>query len=214
MEVVLKGYREWTESLGDDREWIIQSVQARIEKVASEEVAKCGGFYLPGRKDVLIFLLNNVPFDCIKKALEELEKISPVSLQVNMGFGRTPLEALRSKRVLRGQEAPIAAVHLDIDSFTARERYLGYVKVMEVYSNILSMSLGFGGLCAYLGGDNILVFLDTKYHNSFSETVFQLYPNMKIGVGIGRTPREAVTKAASSLSFLRRDRGKRIHITP
>ncbi len=212
LEVTLQGYKEWTESLGNDREWLIQRVQATIDKVASEEIAKCGGFYLPTRRDVLIFLLNNVPFECAKNALRALEKVSPVALRTSLGYGGTPLEALRQRRLSREPEAPLAAVHIDMDAFSNHEHYVGYVNVIGIYSQILSLALGFGGLGAYLGGDNIIIFLDTKDHNAFSELVSQMYPQFKIGIGIAKTPREAVAKAASSLAFLRRDRRKRIHV--
>lgn len=210
MVAILKGYREWTEELGSDREWKIQLVQASIEKIASEEAAKCNSFYVPHRKDVLIFLANGVEEECLREVISKIEKVSPVPVETSIGCGSTPLSALRGEsRKCEGSD--VAVVHIDLNYFSKDEIYSAYVRAMNNYSTLLNLFLGVGGIGAYLGGDNFVFFIDPKDLHIIDE-VKMILKDAKIGVGIGKNPREALSKAASSLKFLRENRNLRSYL--
>ncbi len=209
-KAVLEGYREWTEELGEDREWKIQRVQARIDEVASVEAAKCGAFYAPSRRDVLIFISNNVPNECIKNVVRSVSEVSPVPVKLTIGYGKTPLDALLEPKD-EGDEGAVVAAHVDINSFSQKDHYLGYVEVLDMISGISKLALGFGGVSFYLGGDNVIVFLDTNEYEKFASFVSKMY-KVKVGVGIADLPREAVAKAAYSLKVLRRRRDQSIFV--
>ena len=208
--VILRGYREWTEGLGEDREWRIQLTQARIEETASKGAARCNSFYLPQRKDVLAFIANGVDRECMEEVVKEIEEVSPVPIETRFGCGPTPLSALRSDE-WECESSPIAAVHVDLNYFTKDEVYSAYVRVMNSFSILLNAFLAVGGVGAYLGGDNFAFFLDPKDLGLVNE-VERLVKDAKIGVGVGNNAREALAKAASSLRYLRENRNLRSYL--
>ncbi|UXD22277.1 hypothetical protein IPA_03160 [Ignicoccus pacificus DSM 13166] len=207
--MVLEGYREWTESLGSDREWKIQAVQGELDKISSLKASECEAFYLPTRRDVLTFILNNVDINCFENVVKEIEKASPVPLKVIVGYGRTPLEALWNP-LEEGEEGPVTAVHVDIDHISVRPHYLGYVEAVGMFDTLVKMALPLGGVVSYLGGDNVIAFLGKEEAFSFASSVLNLFKEVKIGIGIGKRPREAVAKAAEGLRIAREERGERI----
>ncbi len=210
-KVVLKGYREWTESLGDDREWIIQKTQAELERVASLKASECGAFYLPSRKDVLFFVLNGVEERCFDEVLEALREESPVPLEAEISCGSKPLEALLEGRPCPSSTAEIAAVHVDINSFTSKEHYLGYVESVQLLESMLKVGLGFGAIGSYLGGDNVILFADPSDSTELARVISSMY-DVKVGIGIAGRPREALALAAKALRKLRKDRREKVVI--
>ncbi|MEM2158466.1 MAG: GTP cyclohydrolase IIa, partial [Sulfolobales archaeon] len=62
--IKLTNYRTWTESLGYDREWIIQTTQSRIYHDLQLLSKEFKGFTLPMRYDIQIVLLpSNTSLD-------------------------------------------------------------------------------------------------------------------------------------------------------
>ncbi len=205
VKVVLKGYREWTEEIGDDREWKIQRVQSELEKRATEIAAERGAFYLPTRKDVLVFIANNTD---VEDWLKPLEGLSPVPLEVLVGCGKTPLEALLKAEPC-SQQSEIAAIHFDINFISKKDHYLGYVEAMEMTSSLLHTALGFKSIGGYLGGDNAVFFSDPLVAKEFAETMSSIY-DVKVGIGVALKPRKALELAARALRNLRKERSKRV----
>jgi len=79
------GYREWTESLGKDREWFIQLTQSKVYQVIQSYTSGYGGMALPLRYDYQIILL---PYDTrVSEFSEGLRKV----LQ---SYSPTPVNAL------------------------------------------------------------------------------------------------------------------------
>ncbi len=207
VKVILRGYREWTEEIGDDREWKIQMIQNELERTATKIAASREAFYLPTRKDILIFIANNTD---VEKWLKPLEELSPVPLEVVVGCGKTPLEAL-----LEGgpciTQSKIAAVHFDINFISKKDHYLGYVEVIDMTSSLLHTALGFKSVGGYLGGDNAVFFSDPSVASEFGETLSKIY-DVKVGIGIALKPRKALELAAMALRMLRKDRAKRVEV--
>ncbi len=205
VKVVLKGYREWTESIGDDREWRIQIVQNELEKLASEIAAERNAFYVPTRKDVLIFIANNSD---VEEWLKPLESVSPVPIEVSSGCGKTPLEALLNPTKC-SKNSNIAAIHFDINFISKKDHYLGYLEVSQTVSLLIHSALGFGAIGGYLGGDNVVFFSDPSVANNFASLISRTY-DVKVGIGVAENARKALELAAKALRMLRDDRSKRV----
>jgi len=206
-KVVLEGYREWTESLGDDREWLIQKTQAEIEKVASEVAKEVNAFYLPSRKDVLIFVLNGVEKpDLIFSAISS---VSPVPIKTSVGCGKTPFEALSGHPCEKS--GPIAALHVDINSFTSKDIYLGFVESVQLLETLLKIGLGYGAIGGYLGGDNVVLFSDPSASEALARLISNMY-DVKVGGGIAHNARRALELAARALRVLREERKDKVMI--
>jgi len=65
-----------------------------------------------------------------------------------------------------------------------------------------------GAIPHYFGGDNFGVFATLRDLDELVELVKELR-NVKAGIGVGKNPREALTKAAEALDYLRRSRVSR-----
>lgn len=217
------GYRFWTESLGSDREWIIQTTQASLYNLLHSEFSKIGCFLYHLRYDYMIFMDgNSKPKDYIR-ILEVASKNSPVPVRISIACGKTPFEAQNNAtRNLLSMEvqgliypisndcklSPLAAVHVDFNDFTLKT----YSKsIYETYDEILNFYIKFkkfinelGGLVFYLGGDNILAFLPLEALNKVTSYISEI-PGVKSGIGIHKIPKNAVTLATKALDGLRKN---------
>ncbi len=224
----LIGYREWTEELGSDREWIIQTIQSGIYKFLQEELSKANGFVLPLRYDYYILVLNGVDADSIAKIMIKLADISPVPLRLAVSCGESPYEAQsRATSMLRKcndticvsscddehESQKIAVAHFDINSFTKKiESASVYDTFIEIEELCIDLSLkmkSIGGITQYLGGDNIVTFLSPSKINDLKEMI--LRDDLKVGVGIAYTTRKAMELATRALDLIRSMRRNGVH---
>ncbi|MGC9105048.1 MAG: GTP cyclohydrolase IIa [Thermoprotei archaeon] len=207
LELRLRGYREWTESLGSDREWKIQSVQhdlaSRLAKVAGE----VGSFSIPYRFDSYILLADGVSSEGLERVIDSFSKVAPVRVEACWGFGEDYLEALKSCGSRREYpDTEVLVAHFDLDGFTAlSDRTDAFLKVREFAREVEEFFLERGGLTHYLGGDNVVVFLPPSRKDSVVEFL-KGKTGVKVGVGVGKTPREALSVAAEQLDSIRRAR--------
>ena len=216
----LIGYREWTESLGPDREWSIQVLQSRLYSELQKAVAMHEAFLVPLSMDNMVIVLNGVNQKYYREIYEEAASMSPVPVGLTIICTRDPVielypqgePGLKIKTSNTGQA--IAALHVDIDYFSGlRERtgsIASFVKILELYSRISKRLAGHPALATYLGGDNLLVFAS---HDAVEEVLTVITRNMgpeeyKVGIGIASTPRRALAAAARALSILREKKRK------
>ena len=224
----LIGYREWTEGLGSDREWIIQTIQSGIYKFLQEELSKTNGFVLPLRYDYYILVLNGVDANSTAKIMAKLANISPVPLRLAVSCGESPYEAQsRATSMLRKcndtvcesgcgskyESQKIAAAHFDINSFTKKiESASVYDTFIEIEELCIDLSLkmkSIGGITQYLGGDNIIAFLSPSKINDLKEMI--LRDDLKVGVGIAYITRKAMELASRALDLIRSMRRNGVH---
>ncbi len=220
------GYREWTESLGFDREWLIQESQTRLYKELQSVSAKAGGFALPLRYDYMILLTSNIAPEVHAELLEVARQHSRVSVRLASSCGASPLEAeVRALKLLsntepggftyescRGVELVVMA-HLDINNITRITREVGVIRTYHSTINMVSklstvLERG-GGIIQYLGGDNMLVILPTVNYIPLLESLVSV-ENLKAGVGAARSAREALKLAAKALHDIRSNRDTRV----
>ena len=220
--IELVGYREWTESLGYDREWIIQRTQAELYRAAQLRASELGGFIIPIRYDYMLLLASNLSERDHRKILKTIKKYSPVEPKMASACSETPLaaEEAASNLLLQTKEGEVyydrcsrreVAVigHVDADDITGLTRSIGaykaYMKVLEVLSYLRSGLSKWGAITEYLGGDNILTVLPpSDFHQALEQIKEVGELKLKIGVGVAPNFRKALILAAEALSDIRR----------
>ncbi|MEM2039765.1 MAG: GTP cyclohydrolase IIa [Zestosphaera sp.] len=210
-------YREWTESLGKDREWFIQLTQSKVYQVIQSFVSSYGGIALPLRYDYQIILL---PYDVgVKEFNENLKKTL-------LNYSPTPINTLvackRIKDLLKMDlnnenyrddvsclPEPLVVAHADLNDFTKRTRSLG---IYRTYSEILNVIAHYVrelrdiAIVQYLGGDNIVSICDEDSMQEVLEVLGSV-DSIKVGVGVSKIPRKAFMLAAEALDTIR-EKGK------
>lgn len=220
------GYREWTENLGSDREWLIQSIQAKLYLALQDVASKHGAFVMPTRYDYMLILSSNVSYKAHLEILDVARSISKVEVRLASSCGLSPVEAeMRAFRLLGetevgglsykecpGEEV-VAIAHLDINNITGETASDGvsrsYHRVLSLLGRIARIAEGGGGIAQYLGGDNILVILPPVNYMTVAERLVE-EDDLKAGIGVSRTARDALRLAASALRELRHTRDRRI----
>lgn len=215
--IELVGYREWTESIGDDREWRLQITQSEIYKQLQETTASLDGFIMPLRYDYMAVVASNMGEEELSKIYEVAKEISPVPVRVASACSDKPVDAVEeSWRYLKaggefnyipcnGEEVVVAG-HFDINGITAMTRRLGvlttYSTMLHVVSEIETRAHYKGAIAQYLGGDNILVVLPYSNYEEIIQELVAVH-DLKVGVGISTTARRALALAAEALHEIR-----------
>lgn len=212
----LLGYREWTEGLGDDREWIIQVVQSGIYGLVSAEAASVGAHVMPLRYDYMILLDSGAYPEGPRRIASAASSVAPTPVSASVACAPTPMDAQRVASADPGvyEECtpdPVAAVHVDVDDISSRTQresaYATFEEVLEIVLAATERASSLGGLVQYLGGDNLIAFLPGSSLDEFLEFVRGL-EGVKAGVGVHRIPREAVALAARDLRSIRASRSR------
>lgn len=222
-----KGYKEWTESLGYDREWKIQDFQHEIVRIANLIATNYGGFVLPLRYDYLTIIADGVPNEGLLHVYKEIAALSPTKIEYCLGYGKTPLEAQRDAYECLKNDQPsklkdlpddkIVACHFDLDNFanlTLNTSAYDALKVFnDIYYSLSQYIYNNGGLIQYLGGDNFIAFINYENLDKILKIVDNI-KNIKIGIGIGKNARIAISKATEALDIIRKRRDKKWLILP
>jgi len=215
----LVGYREWTESIGDDREWVIQKTQAVLYAGVQDAAARRGGFVLPLRYDYMVVVASGLDDRDLASVVEVAQDNSPVPVRLAVACGSTPVEALDRAWGVLGEvpegmmfyeacEGPeyVAVGHLDINGITEATRSQGVVKtyntIVRVLGELSSRASERGGLAQYLGGDNVLVLLPLEGRRELVEELVEI-DDLKAGVGVAASARRALALAARALHEIR-----------
>ncbi len=212
------GYREWTESLGPDREWYIQLVQARTYSVNQSFTAEKGGIVLPLRYDIQLILLpaSVNPSEFSEGLKQALKPYAPTPIELTFTCGPIPQALEEVKRwgevcdvSPRCDPTEVAVAHADLNHFTSKTRshgpYLTYVSMLRLVSRYAEV-LKDRALIQYLGGDNVVAVTDERRIKEVIE-VLTSTDVIKVGVGVSEAPREAFSLAAEALTRIR-DEGR------
>jgi len=217
----LIGYREWTESIGFDREHIIQLNQSKLYYELQSIISEAGGFIIPLRYDYMIIIANGVEDKTLMKLPTIIKYFSPVPIRIAVSCAKTPYEA-QLKATLLLPEAKentsiidhneycndhIVVAQFDINYYTLKTRYMSvydtYLESMQLYLEVVNLSKKIGGITSYLGGDNVLLFLSLDKINILYDLARK---DLKIGVGVSKVTRRAITLSAKALDSLRMNR--------
>ncbi|MGC8543008.1 MAG: GTP cyclohydrolase IIa [Vulcanisaeta sp.] len=214
----LIGYREWTESLGPDREHVIQRVQSKIHGELVDAFSRRDAWAHPFRYDYLLAITNGIDRDELINVIKELGNFSPVPLSSGTYANENPRIAEREafRLTLRAgpwkslvgsvDGGPVAIAHIDlIDSTSSTEdtsSYQLYEHVWNVVNQVRLYLAPYGGLTLYLGGDNIVSIIPPTIKEEDLRPLTNLV-NVRIGVGIASRGRTAMKLATEALDELR-----------
>ncbi|MEM1571578.1 GTP cyclohydrolase IIa [Pyrobaculum sp.] len=204
--ISLRGYREWTESLGPRREHIIQKVQARIHGALWSSFTAVGALPHHFRYDYLIALANNVPRHWIDAAVAKIRRSTPVEVDYCIGMGETPLDAYRScGEHKEGKESNAVVAHVDIVNSTDATRINGpihtYLRALDMLRTAAGACEDVGCIAFYLGGDNMVVYLPEP--KAIYALLDRVEAPVRAGVGVSPRPYTAFVKATKGLDALR-----------
>ncbi|EZQ03101.1 MULTISPECIES: GTP cyclohydrolase IIa [Acidianus] len=213
-------YREWTETLGTDREWIIQTTQHRLAASSNEIVSKEGSFLLPLRYDYYLIPVDGISEYQKLEIFKGISSISPLPIRACEEYGKTPLEAQTKAtqcldklgegriEISTSRDEDVIVGHFDLNGFSNLSRqsvYEAFLKVNRIYTSITEMAKEIGGITQYLGGDNIIV-LSTIDNISDLIDITKRITDVKLGIGRGKNPRLAMKGATSALETIRSNR--------
>ncbi len=222
--VELVGYREWTETLGHDREWRIQETQARLYAGLQDAAKEVEAYVIPLRMDYMVLLAENVTR--LDPLLEVLRSEAPVPFRIALAKAGSPREAEgeSTRRLLmaghgevvehqlcRGEEVSTIA-HIDVNDISSTLSrdgvtvYESYVKVVSLYSSLQRRLSPRGALVSYLGGDNIIAVLPPSGEEGLRPIISD---DLKAGIGVAETPRRALGLATLALDTIRREGRKK-----
>ncbi|MCS7108979.1 MAG: GTP cyclohydrolase IIa [Sulfolobales archaeon] len=207
--IKLTNYKAWTESLGYDREWIIQTTQSRIYYELQTLSKEFNGFTLPMRYDIQVIMLpSNATLELFISQLREvIARWSPIEVEFDVYCG-LPHEILNNGfKSAECVNKEVCVAHLDLNNFTSksfkRGFYQPYVEVLSMISK-LALKLMDKAVVQYLGGDNIVIVTAPRYVEDVIKE--SMNEDIKIGVGISEYPRKAFEYAAKALNVLRIER--------
>lgn len=205
--LTLKGYREWTESLGPRREHYIQRIQAKLHWAIWTYFTAVGALPHHFRYDFAIALVNNIPRKLLSRAVEKIAEISPVPVEYCIGAGETPREGYeKCGLVERGETGDAVVAHIDVANSTAITKRNGplvvYATVTELMAKLETKCRSLGCIALYLGGDNIMAFLSKP--RDVEDLLADVDISLRVGVGIAKRPYDAFVKATEGLDSLRR----------
>ncbi len=203
-------YREWTETLGEDREWKIQTFQNGFLAKLHEVSASFNSFVITKDFNRYFFFVDNVDVKGLKGSLYSIE--SPVEVNLCESYGDSVKEAIRNSTLCRkeeGEDEEVVTIHLDYD-YSTKERmwWRSISRVKAVAERIARASMG---VWYYLGGDNFVVFTNLK-GLARAQGELRGLDVIKAGIGIGKTAREALKGSAEALKELRARRDKRVEV--
>ncbi len=212
--IVFQGYREWTESLGSDREWLIQLIQSRLYEVIQSVSKDYDGIALPMRYDVQLALIppETDVEEFINSLKEALSRYSPTPVIAKACCGELPEVINECGRYLAEDfigrcesYEPLVVVHADLNYFTKFTEVNGvlssYNRIID-YISTVSSKLRDKAYIQYLGGDNVVALTSIRNLEEVVK-VMTSFKDVKVGVGISLKPRLAFSKAAEALSILR-----------
>ncbi|WP_246263931.1 GTP cyclohydrolase IIa [Metallosphaera tengchongensis] len=217
----LYNYREWTEILGNDREWKIQLSQHSLVSKLLERSSQIGGILLPMRYDLLLIPSDGLRKSSLMNLLRYSSRLSPVAVRACLGYGKNPQKAQEEgykcvKNLDPGQfrldsypDSNVVVAHFDLNGFTdltfRTNVYDSFVEAQKFYMDILSTTYHLGGVAQYMGGDNIVAFLSEEEIDQVASIV-ENNPRIKVGIGVGVNARDALRKATKALTEIRKER--------
>ncbi len=139
----LIGYREWTESLGPDREHIIQRVQSQLHNELVNVFSRVNAWAHPLRYDYLLAITNGLSNGELTSILRELSNYSPVPLSsgsyadVNPRVAereafRLAIKAGPGESLVNGSDDGIVAIaHIDLIDSTSSTAWTSSYQLYE-----------------------------------------------------------------------------------
>jgi GTP cyclohydrolase IIa len=235
--IKITGYGPWTLTLGSDREYRLQILQASLYAKIQDLFSERNCLAFPNRFDEIFVISNGLLVDGHMEIQEKLAKSFELSLSMSIGQGSTPFEASsnadkarRSKTILKSDynifgfplqtdEDLVQIIHMDVDSSTSvsekKSPYEVSLLIIKLYSEMSEFFLQRNSLAFFMGGDNFMIIspgVNKDEITKFLEIVKQKYDiSFNCGIGTAKNGRYAAKLATQSLDKIRelRDSGKK-----
>ena len=233
--IKITGYGSWTLTLGSDREYRLQILQATLYKEIQNLFSERNCLAFPNRFDEIFVITNSLSVNDHIEIQEKLEKSFHLGLSMSIGQGNTPYEAnlnvdkaRRSKITLdkdhnifglplQKEEDLVQIIHMDVDGSTSistnKSPYEISSLILKLYSEMSEFFLVRNSLAFFLGGDNFMIIssaIDKEGITKFLDLIRQRHGiSFNCGIGTAKTGREAAKLATKSLDKIRelRDSG-------
>lgn len=208
--IELVNFKEWTESVGDDREWYIQLIQSKIYYKLQSYVKDLNGIALPLRYDIQLALLPGDldVYEVTKYIVSLLKPYSPTEIRVS-AFCGLPHNVFRVGSTGSNSGgcalSYVCVAHADLNYFTLKTIgegvYASYVEVLNILSRLTTNLVG-KAVVQYLGGDNLVIITDPSLIDLVINEVTGVN-DIKVGIGVSYYPRRAFELAAKALRSIR-----------
>jgi GTP cyclohydrolase IIa len=233
--IKITGYGPWTLTLGSDREYRLQILQASLYKEIQNLFSERNCLAFPNRFDEIFVITNGLSLDGHVEIHKELAKSFQLGLSMSIGQGKTPYEAnLNADKARRSQitldkvhnifglplqkeEDFVQIIHMDVDDSTSistnKSPYEISSLILKLYSEMSEFFLVKNSLAFFLGGDNFMIIsasIDKETITKFLDLMRQRHGiSFNCGIGTAKTGREAAKLATKSLDRIRelRDTG-------
>lgn len=226
-------YGPWTLTLGSDREYRLQVLQASLYHRMQELLSCKGALVFPNRADELFAVTNGLTLQDHIDVQKDLEG-EEVRLSMTIGSALSPFDAnvrvheARSRRPadathrIYGEPGTassdeVTIMHLDIENLTSRGRtaspYEVSSAVFGLYARMSAFFMERGHLAFFMGGDNFMVVAGRRAKKDtmeFLEAERKSGTAINCGIGRGQTGRQAAAHATAALDAIRamRDSGR------
>ncbi|MBI5378339.1 MAG: GTP cyclohydrolase IIa [Thaumarchaeota archaeon] len=231
--LTLSEYGKWTHSLGVDREYALQMLQASIYGISQRLFSNKDGLVFQARSDQMFAITNTISIKDHVEIYEEITSKFPIFVDMTIAYDVSPLKAneiafsssalcpLSKHGRIRGmigfENEYVYLIHIDIEGLTEISTKQSYFDVYSLIQRINHKITEFfqqrNSLAFYMGGDNFIIVSDElaqQHANEFVDYAKSvLGVSVNCGIGIGHTARKAITFATASLDDIREQRKKK-----
>lgn len=228
----IDNYGPWTVKQGFDREAKLQILQSELYSEIQKRLSKKGGIAFFSRFDNILGVTNGIDEKTHLKIQNEINSLYPITISIGVGRADVPYEAQRlasevlqrygssqshKRKAVFGiqgkDEGKVQIAHIDINGSTQNitdtiSAYSALCVINETYLLLSKLFLKNGGLTFFLGGDNFLVISNNLSSQDFSKIADIVYKELlvelRIGVGTGYMPKDALISANKSLEKIRK----------
>jgi len=232
----INDYGPWTLTLGSDREHELQILQASLYLEIQKFFSKKNCLVFLNRADEFFVASNGLGLEDHIEIQKNLKAKFNIKLSISIGYADTPFEA--NKKAYEGKknnvslsdehnifgfineslENQVTVLHFDVDNLSSRKKTLSpfeiSLNIFKLYSKMSQFFIEKNSLAFFMGGDNFMVISSIEGKKNAKNFIELIKKEdgilLNCGVGIGKTPREAVSRATKSLDTIReiRDSGK------
>ncbi|MBI5147090.1 MAG: GTP cyclohydrolase IIa [Thaumarchaeota archaeon] len=228
--LTLSEYGKWTHTLGVDREYALQMLQASIYGLSQRLFSGKGGLVFQARSDQMFAITNMISIKEHVEIHEEIISKFPIFMDMTIAYDKSPLKAneiafnsstlypLSEYGHIRGitgfDNDSVYLIHIDIEGVTeisAKQSCFDvHSLIQRIHHKITEFFQQRNSLAFYMGGDNFIIVSDElaqQHANEFVDYAKSVLGiSVNCGIGIGNTARKAVMLATASLDEIREQR--------
>lgn len=230
--IQIDNYRNWTTTLGCDRESTIQIFQAGIYSDIQRMFSQYGGIVFSTRYDNMLAVTNGISNTKQREIQLEFNSHNPTSVSLGIGCGETAYVAQKeaSKNLLKllntnpttmafaapsygdTEEDLVQMAHFDVINSTGLitkrlSAYEAHILIQHIYNLLVTQLKKHGALVFFNGGDNFVAPSNGMIKEDYCKILDVVYREtglmLRVGVGIDNTAKGALALANENLENMR-----------